>query len=177
MAKARIMGDDDDEIVLTFSRKSINNAIKKLRQEQKYIDEHIDMFLEELAKRGVEIAKDQITTLGAIDDGELLNSMSMRKGDAVQNGSVWYIYTACEHAPFVEFGTGIAGVWGGDHPNASAIGWQHDTHDHGYEGWNYIGDDNRKHWTLGMPYRPFMYNTTLELNKIITDVAKEVFGE
>ena len=46
---------------------------------------------------------------------------------------------------------------------------------HGEKGWFYFRD-GEWHWTKGMPSRPFMYETSIELAEKIVEVAKEVFG-
>ena len=61
------------------------------------------------------------------------------------------------------------------HPNASVSGWKYDVNEHGESGWFYYRD-GEWHWTKGMPSRPFMYETDLELILEISKIAKEVFG-
>ena len=41
---------------------------------------------------------------------------------------------------------------------------------------SYIGDDGKLHITKGMPSRPFMYLTAIELRDIVSQTAKVVFG-
>lgn len=110
----------------------------------------------------------------AVYTGELLNSIQSEPGAMISNGSQWIIYTGCEWAPFVEFGTGIIGS-GNPHPDPGLANWKYDVNGHGEAGWHYYKDGGW-HWTKGMPSRPFMYETGRDLRKIVPKIAKEVFG-
>ena len=46
----------------------------------------------------------------------------------------------------------------------------------GQYGWFYPGDDGKWYFTQGMPSRPFMYETSLELMNLVVKTAREVFG-
>ena len=46
----------------------------------------------------------------------------------------------------------------------------------GQYGWFYQGDDGKWYFTQGMPSRPFMYETSIELMQLVVRTAKEVFG-
>lgn len=154
------------------------NGIRKLQAEIKKYQAEItykaQLLAEKLAERGVEIAKMKIAEYDAIYTGELLASINSEYGGVIQNGSKWIIYTDCPWAKFVEFGTGIRGAES-PHPDTSIIGWKYDVNEHGEKGWFYF-KENEWHWTKGMPSRPFMYETNMELMQEVTKIAKEVFG-
>lgn len=157
-----------------LSVSSIRNLQKQLRDYQKDLTRKCKEFARRLAEKGVEIAKMKITDYDAIYTGELLASINSEQGAVVQNGAQWIIYTNCPWAKFVEFGTGIVGEHS-PHPNTSIVGWKYDINKHGEKGWFYFRD-GEWHWTKGMPSRPFMFETAMELRQEIVKVAKEVFG-
>lgn len=147
---------------------------KQLRDYQKDLTKKCEEFVRRLAETGVEIAKMKITYYDAIYTGELLASINSEQGAVIQNGAQWIVYTNCPWAKFVEFGTGVVGERS-PHPNTSIVGWKYDVNEHGEKGWFYFRD-GEWHWTKGMPSRPFMFETAMELRQEIVKVAKEVFG-
>lgn len=156
-------------------------SISSIRQLQKDLEKYKSditykarLLAEKLSERGVEIARVKVAEYDAIYTGELLASINYEYGGVIQDGAKWIVYTDCPWAPFVEFGTGIVGA-SSPHPNTSIVGWKYDVNEHGEKGWFYF-KDGEWHWTKGMPSRPFMYETSMELMKEITKVAKEVFG-
>lgn len=154
--------------------KGLQSVIKQLDLYMKDLNIKLDTFIQRLAEEGVEIAKSNISIMGAVDSGELLESMNLKKGDVITNGSCYYIYTDCYHAKFVEFGTGIIGAES-PHPIASEEFWKYDSHEHGENGW-YFWKWDKMNWTQGYFSRPFMYDTAQELYFKISEVASEVFG-
>lgn len=158
----------------TLSTQSIHKLQSDL---QKYRDDVVKKcrtFAERLAERGVEIAKMKISEYDAVYTGELLASMNYRQGAAIQDGDRWIVYANCQWAKFVEFGTGVVGE-NRPHPDTSIVGWKYDVNDHGEKGWFYFRD-GEWHWTKGMPSRPFMFETAMDLKRIIEETAREVFG-
>lgn len=152
----------------------LNSVLQQLELYMKDLNDKLDTFIKRLAEEGVEIAKSNISILGAIDSGELLESIDLKKGDVLTNGVSYLIYTDCYHAKFVEFGTGIIGE-SAPHPIVTPEMWEYDSHKHGEAGWQFFKWD-KWNWTAGMPSRPFMYDTAQELYFKISEVASEVFG-
>lgn len=157
-----------------LSQKSIDKAVQRLTEYTEEIDDKCNQLAKILAQKGVETSRMKIAQFDAIYTGELLESINYEKGAVIQNGSEWIVYTDCLWAKFVEFGTGIVGKKN-PHPDTGIIGWKYDVNEHGESGWFYYRD-GEWHWTKGMPSRPFMYETSMELMKVITKTAKEVFG-
>lgn len=157
-----------------LSQKSIYKAVQRLTEYTEEIDDKCNQLAKILAQKGVETSRMKIAQFDAIYTGELLESINYEKGAVIQNGSEWIVYTDCLWAKFVEFGTGIVGKKN-PHPDTGIIGWKYDVNEHGESGWFYYRD-GEWHWTKGMPSRPFMYETSMELMKVITKTAKEVFG-
>ena len=74
----------------------------------------------------------------------------------------------------MEFGTGVVGQES-PHPDTSIVGWKYDMNQHGDMGWYYF-KDGEWHWTKGMPSRPFLYQTGMDLRERIEEIAREVFA-
>lgn len=158
-----------------LSISSIRNLQKQLQDYQKDLTKKCEEFVRKLAKKGVEIAKMKITDYDAIYTGELLASINSEQGAVIQNGATWIVYTNCPWAKFVEFGTGIVGEHS-PHPNTSIVGWKYDVNEHGEKGWFYFRD-GEWYWTKGMPSRPFLYETAMDLRQEVVKTAREVFGK
>jgi hypothetical protein len=162
------------KITFGLSPAEINNAIQEIRKYQSDIAYKCQKLAQRLAEEGVYIARLKIAEYDAIYTGELLESIKSEYGGVVQNGGKWIIYTGCDWAPFVEFGTGVVGSEN-PHPDASLVNWKYDINEHGEAGWSYQ-KDGQWHWTKGMPSRPFMYETGRDLRLIVQKIAKEVFN-
>ena len=107
---------------------SIQELQKQLREYQDSLNKKCEIFTEELAKRGVEIAKARVTTLDAIFTGELLNSIHTRKGNGDKNTVIFFIVADSKHSAFVEFGTGQLGLEGSyPYPFPEGVEWNYNT--------------------------------------------------
>ena len=167
-----------------LSVKGINGLIKELEgYKVNFLHEKLQELTREIAERGVEIAKANITTLDAIFTGELLGSIHAKEESAGAGKSVFFIVTDSEHAAFVEFGTGQLGQEGPyPYPLPDGVEWNYNTGRTIFEispgeyGWFYYRD-GQWYFTQGMPSRPFMYETSLELIQEIPKIAKTVFGK
>lgn len=177
-----------------LSQSSIQNAIKQLRDYQNSLAYKCQMVAQKLAEKGVEIARVQIADLDAIFNQDLIKSIHSEYDGSVKGGGVWEVVAGTDHAMFVEFGTGIVGQ---EHPYPGelpdGVTWDYasgktirqamqditingDTFvKAGEYYWTYIGDDGKLHITKGMPSRPFMYYTSLQLMKLVEKTVKEVF--
>lgn len=124
----------------------------------------------ELAAQGAQIA---LVEAGSIKDtGNLLSSIVGESGGGSPAGSNYgFVKCKCGYAVYVEFGTGVVGK-DKQHPDLSIVGWHYDVNGHGELGWFYPGKDGKFHWTKGMPSRPFMYNTALQLRQIVIPTAR-----
>lgn len=161
--------------------KNADHIKNQIANYQVEIHEKLDIFVERLAQKGVEIAVLKVVSNGNIFTGTLLESIQYKPGDVVTDGITYIVYTDCPWAKWVEFGTGIVGEEA-SHPDAAIHGWEYDTHKHGEAGWYYTKgeyDENNKpivYWTKGQRAKAFMYETARELFYEIQDVALEVFG-
>lgn len=158
------------KITVTLDEKSINSAIKQLSVYKKELSRKANLLVQRLIDAGVEIAKQEVMTLGAFDSGELRDSLD---GLMYTDGAHGIIFTNCGHAAFVEFGTGIVGE-GSPHPT---MPWAYDVNEHGEAGWVYYDENQgRFRWTKGMPSRPYMYLTARQLEERVMEIAKGAFG-
>ena len=109
-----------------FSTSSIQELQKQLREYQDSLNKKCEIFTEELAKRGVEIAKARVTTLDAIFTGDLLNNIHEKKGNGDKNSVIFFITADSRHAAFVEFGTGQLGLEGSyPYPFPEGVEWNY----------------------------------------------------
>ena len=163
-----------------------------IRQLQKELDKYMDdikykarLLAEKLSERGVEIARVRIADLDAIFTGDLLSSIHSEYKCGQTGGAIFAVVAGTDHALFVEFGTGQRGLDAPyPHPLPNGVSWDYATGKTirknavtGRYYWFYPGQDGLWHYTEGMPSRPFMFSTSLELQKIVVEVAEEVFGK
>lgn len=150
---------------------NIDDAVRQLEEYEKKVQENIKDFLTKLLEDGADIARAKVIELGAIDSGELQNSLAFT---LYKEGSKGVIFTDCLHACYVEFGTGVRGS-ASPHPT---LPWGYDVNGHGEDGWYYYDtEQGRIRFTQGMPSRPFMYETAKELERKAIEIAREVFSQ
>lgn len=173
---------------ITIFSLSVSEIKKAQRELEKYRDNltyKFRLLAERLSERGVEIARVQIADLDAIFTGELIQSLHSEYKGSTQYGAIFAIVTDSEHAAFVEFGTGQRGE---DrpypYPLPEGVIWDYNVgktiRQNAVTGryyWFYPGQDGLWHYTEGMPSRPFMYLTSMELIREVPKIAKEVFGK
>ena len=165
-----------------LSHSSIQNAIKQLRDYKNSLIYKCQMVAQKLAEKGVEIARVQIADLDAVFTSELLSSIHSEYEGSTKGGGVWAVVAGTDHALMVEFGTGIVGKqspYPGKLPDG--VTWNYASGKtirqlaDGRYGWFYPSDDGNWYFTEGMPSRPFMYYTSLQLMKLVEKTVKEVF--
>lgn len=188
-------------ISFSLSRSSIGNAIKEVKDLQKKLGPAIGELIRELSEKGVEIAQIEIASMGAVGTSALLDSISSRFDSGERVGQV---FTMLDYAVFVEYGTGIVGE-NSPHPGINDNDWidvpgitvngeTYDTYnqnEHGSKGWWYPsptgwytpkdGVTNEEGlalaWTMGMPSRPFMYNTMRELEIYAEEMGGTIIAQ
>lgn len=169
----------------TLSISSIRNLQKELEKYRDSLTYKCRLLAERLSERGVEIARVQIADLDAIFTGELIQSLHSEYKDSSKYGAIFAVVTDSDHAAFVEFGTGQRGMDSPyPYPLPEGVIWDYATGKTirqnaktGAYYWFYPGRDGLWHYTEGMPARPFMYLTSMELIKEIPKIAKEIFGQ
>ena len=160
---------------------SINKAIRELKAYQKRIKNKTSLLVQKLTDYGAEIVRVKIVNMGAYYSGELRESVSGYYSPTLNAG---FIKVTNDHAAFVEFGTGVVGQ-NNPHKNGeylSKAAWSYAsgakifTTKDGRVGWIYPTDDGGFRFTEGMPSRPFMYETALELQSKFEQISREVFS-
>lgn len=168
-----------------LSVSSIRNLQRKLEKYRDSLTYKARLLAEKLSERGVEIARVQIADLDAIFTGELIQSLHSEYKGSMPYGAIFAVVTDSKHAAFVCFGTGQRGE---DkpypYPLPEGVSWDYNVGKTirqnattGRYYWFYPGQDGKWHYTEGMPARPFMYLTSMELIREVPKIAKEVFGE
>lgn len=159
------------KIKLSLSLRSIQSAIEEVKSYQKKVNALDEKLVKRLTEYGVEEAKNYALYMNAYDSGELVNGIiaEYREGKG-------YIVSTSPHSAFVEMGTGIRGKQD-PNPYNYLPGWTYDVNEHGEDGWFYVGKDGKRHWTKGMPHRPYMYETAQALKKSAAWVAEKELKE
>lgn len=164
------------DILSQSSIKQLQHDLEKYRDSLEY---KARLLAETLAERGVEIARVQIADLDAIFTGELLESIHSEYVTPQKGGAIFAVVADSGHAIYVEMGTGIVGAehpYPGKLPAVYAQGKTIRQLSDGRYGWFYQDKDGNWWFTEGMPSRPFMYNTAMELMQNVYKTAKEIFG-
>lgn len=177
MAKKNLKAD--------LSVSSIRNLQKELEKYRDSLTFKCRLLAEKLSERGVEIARVQIASLDAIFTGELIQSLYSEYKVSTPYGAIFAIVTDSDHAAFVEFGTGQRGKdTPYPYPLPEGVSWDYNVGKTirqnattGRYYWFYPGQDGKWHYTEGLPSRPFLHNTSIELLREIPKIAKEIFSK
>ena len=159
----------------------IKNAIKDLRKYKKTVENNARLLVKRLTDEGANIVRIKIVNMGAYYSGELLSGVDGYYSPSLNAG---FVKVTSDHVAFVEFGTGVVGQ-NNPHKNGeylSKVSWEYAsgktifTTKDGRVGWYFPLEDGTWRFTEGMPSRPFMYETALELQREFPRIAKEVFS-
>lgn len=174
MAKKRLKAD--------LSISGIRKLQEEIEKYQNSLEYKARLLAEKLAEMGVEIARMKIASLDAIFTSELISSIHSEYKGSTKDGAIFCVVAGTDHALFVEFGTGVIGQKNPyPYPLPDGVSWEYASGKtirqlaDGRYGWFYLADDGNWYFTEGMPARPFMYQTSLELQKKVVSVAKQVF--
>ena len=165
-----------------LSVKGIEKLKRELLEYKSSLQYKVDLLAKTLAEDGVDIARANVARLDAIFTGELIASIHTEYGGSAKGTAIFYIVVDSEHAAYVEFGTGQLGMEGGyPYPFPEGVNWEYNVGEKIFEispgqyGWFYQDDKGNVYFTQGMPSRPFMYETSMELMNRVVKVAREVF--
>lgn len=167
-----------------LSVKGIENLQKQLlNYKNNILQQKVDLLAKTLAENGVDIARANVAKLDAIFTGELISSISAKYGGGTKGTAIFYVVVDSDHAAFVEFGTGQMGQEAPyPYPLPNGVQWDYNTGKKIFEispgqyGWFYQRD-GEWYFTQGMPSRPFMYETSMELQMMVAKTALEIFGK
>lgn len=167
------------------SKESIDRAIKQLEQYEKGIEIKTRLLCEKLTSIGVMIAQGNISdsplgktivlssTITASQSG--CKAIIMAVGETKQAEG----YDPINTLLLVEFGAGIH-FNQIPNPKANDFGMGVGTFPgqiHAFDdGWYYLGDDDKWHYTHGTKATMPMYHASQEIRSRIADVAREVFS-
>lgn len=163
-----------------LSIKGIENLKKALQNyKNNTLQQKIEHLALALAENGVSFAQVNLATLDAIFTGELISSIHTKYGGSSKGTAIFYIVADSDHAIYVEMGSGLIGAskpYPGKLPVVYAQGKTIHHTKNGKYGWFYQDANGDWYFTEGMPSRPFMYETSMELYRTIVRTAKGVFG-
>lgn len=160
---------------------SIQKAIEKIDKYKSSLENKTAKLIKVLTEYGYNACVRNVLNLNIYDSGKLLNSI---RTEIKNNGFTGMIVVDCDYAIFVEFGTGIVGQSEPYIGKAmSEIGYHYGGGNYyivtadGRIGWYYLTDDGGYRFTEGMPSRPFLYRTGLEISNVIKTVSKGIFND
>jgi len=161
-----------------FDKSSVQKAIAKMgglnKELEQAIDTAMDILMERAYKRMLMYMGTMETHSGTLATSNLASTIVPYR---INNGFV--IEVEGDYALYVEFGTGVVGL-DNPHPNLTMFGenWVYNHKGKGHAGWYYFDEDGTRHWTKGMPSRPFMYKTQVYINsqmlRVINHEIKKV---
>lgn len=167
-----------------LSVNGINNLKKELiNYRDNILQQKLLLLTKILAEKGVVVAQANVARLDAVFTGELMGSIHPLNGGSGNNTAIFLIVADSEHAVYVEFGTGQMGMEAPyPYPLPPGVDWEYNTGKTIFEispgqyGWFYPGNDGKWYFTQGMPARPYMMETSLELMTLVVKTAREVFA-
>ena len=161
-------------IEIELSKKSVNSAIKRLRQLEKnypsikklFIRRSLE-YIQERAKINIQSYEAETQASGRktwyTPTGELMNSW-------VIDETIGLLSNVCDHAAWYEYGTGSVGA-SNPHPKKRE-GYEYDVNNHGADGWWFKFEDEWR-WIRGMKAHPYLHNAVKDY--IHTNKYKEIF--
>ena len=159
------------KIPMTLDPESIDIAIKEIRLIQEKLHPAMMHLINQLTEKGVEIAKAELIFFDdpAYYTGQLSESIE----GMTDNDGTGRIFTNCEYAMYVEYGTGYYF----DDGNEDGVG-RSGKPMHSMTGWYYFNErDGKRHFTEGMPPRPFMHNTFRDLEQEAEAIGGRIVAE
>lgn len=178
------------KIKMSLSQSSIQNAIHEIKTYKRELIQKTQIFVQRLAESGINIASDNVGGYGkyimfyteltpqvngckavmvATNTG--LIKSEWRTEDGVKSADVSPILMA-------EFGSGLRA----NNPKAAELGmgtgtFPGQTHAEDPSGWWYMDLDGEWHHSYGVTPSMPMYKATMEMQRNIGKIAKEVFGK
>lgn len=164
-----------------FSLSSIEKMKKELLNYQSELYDKTKLLCQRLAELGADVARAEIANLDAVFTGELFRSINFKQKSGMADKVVFVVVADSDHAVFVEFGTGIVGKSSPyPVPFPDGIDWEYASGTtirqlkDGRYGWFYYRD-GQWYFTEGMQSRPFMHGASIEMQRQVVKIAKEVF--
>lgn len=170
---------------MSLSEKSIQEAIKQLRQYKSDLKSKCDLLVTRLAEIGEKAAVE------SVNESPLGKTVTLRvQRDPISMGcravliATGKVFDVEDREPFstilaIEFGAGIH-YNPEPNPKANELGYGVGTYPgqiHAFEdGWYYLGKDNQWHYTHGVKATMPMFNASMEIIQQYKQIAREVFN-
>lgn len=174
------------KISMELSEDSIKNAIRELEDYKQDLVRKCKILAEKLAEAGEQVAIEKVTAspLGRTvrlkiereptDMGCKAVLIAIGKKVEAEGREPFYTLLA------IEFGAGIYYNRENENPKANELGFGVGTYPgqiHAFEdGWYYLGNDDKWHYTHGVKATMPMYSASLEIIQRYKEIAREVFG-
>lgn len=171
-------------INLSISKKgSIERAIKQLEEYRDSLDRKCEELVDRLGSLGITVLRAQLSSISPFYRGEDMNT----EGEVIKDGDNWkaVIYMSGSQTLFLEFGSGITfntGKGGSLHPKGRELGYTigsynpSSPHATSGSGWWYKDKWGQSQHTYGTPTFAPLYNSSLEMIKEASTIAKEIFS-
>lgn len=167
---------------MTLSTDGINQAIRELRDYQRFVIERTEVLrnrISEYIRDHAELGFDS-----SIGDDFVNGQMRMCDVDVETDdqGNVTVVIANGRDAVFVEFGAGVyhnGAVGGSPHPLGAGLGFTIGSFGKGYGSrnvWGYRDAGGALHLTHGVPATMPMYKALMAARNDLADIAREVFG-
>lgn len=161
------------EITFSLDAKSIDAAIREVREYKQRIVDKTKLLTEKLALLGAQEAAHRFGS--AMYDG---NNDVVVEATATEHG--WVITASGEAVAFIEFGSGVTYNPTELYPNPRPPGIVGiGEYGKGYgkrKGWMFYDDNGQKVFTRGNPPSLAMYFASEEMRNELSRIAQEVFG-
>ena len=165
------------KVKVKLNKRSIEKALKDVQEYKEDLERKTQLLVQRLADEGYNVILNNIFAYDAIETGKMLSTLN----ESV-NGT-YAVLSVGDCAMYVEFGTGPLGAqspYEGD-----SKGWAYDVGENikdytingvTVRGWFYPDGAGGYRFTQGMPSRPFMNDSAMELRfQVMTKIVKEVF--
>lgn len=182
------MDKNKNVIEMSLSQKSIQEAIKKLKQYQNYLQKKTKELVQELANVGIPVIDTNMANASFTYDSNGIESGSDTSHTTrVEISSDGVITTANlivsgKELMFIEFGAGVYyndSAGSSKHPKGEEFGMVIGSYGLGNgqkNVWGYIDDSGKLVLTHGTKATMPVYKAELEMEKKYKEVAKKVFG-
>lgn len=163
--------------------RSIDNAIRELKEYQQWIQRKAD----ELRQRVAELIRNK-AELGFLTSisGDYINEEASIGGvtvDIQDNGDVTLVVASGKDAVFIEFGAGVyhnGSVGSSPHPLGVGLGFTIGSYSPNSLGrfniWGFTDENGELHLTHGAPASMPLYKALMEVRQDIVQIAREVFN-
>lgn len=170
------------QISMSLSRRSIRNAINKLKKEKDELQRKTSIFVQRLAEVGIKVIEATGPGAGDSDFSDLQTYVEVSTNNSTVTAK---LYLKGKDVTFIEFGAGVfynGNPGGSPNPQGTKVnppmtigsfGKGHGLED----SWWYKDDSGQWHESHGTQATMPMYRAEQEIIKKFQDVAQEVFGD